>query len=123
MQVDFTIIRRGRQLLKEFVATLKQAGLMLDFSAANAHLGPWLQEVANQHRHGTSDEISAIRLQQELPLFLPRPPAGWYGLTMVCSGSASGQRRDELRGLSGVVAAGRADHADPKAGQPGVYRA
>jgi transposase len=35
-------------------ATLKQAGLKLDLTAANAHIGPWLQSVANARVHGTT---------------------------------------------------------------------
>lgn len=64
-----------RSFVTPLAAPLKQAGLMLGVTAANAHIGPWLQEVANQRRHGTTDEIPAIRLQQELPLFLPLPHA------------------------------------------------
>ncbi|MEV3842919.1 IS21 family transposase, partial [Aeromonas veronii] len=56
-------------------ATLKQAGLALDVSTANAHIGPWLQDIANQRSHGTTGEVPAIRLQQELPHFLPLPQA------------------------------------------------
>ena len=36
--------------------------------------------MANQRRHGTTDEIPAIRLQQELPLFLPLPHIEHDGL-------------------------------------------
>lgn len=74
-----------RSFVTPLAATLKQAGLMLDVSAANAHIGPWLQEVANQRRHGTTDEIPAIRLQQELPLFLPLPHIEHDGLRVPVS--------------------------------------
>lgn len=56
-------------------ATLKQAGLALDVSTANVHIGPWLQDIANQRSHGTTGEVPTIRLQQELPHFLPLPQA------------------------------------------------
>ena len=64
-----------RSFVTPLAATLKQAGLALDVSTANAHIGPWLQDIANQRSHGTTGEVPAIRLQQELPHFLPLPQA------------------------------------------------
>ena len=54
-------------------ATLRQAGLVLDVTTANTYIGPWLQEVANTRVHATTGEVPLIRLQQELPMFLPLP--------------------------------------------------
>lgn len=62
-----------RSFVTPLAATLKQAGLQLDVSTANAHIGPWLTEVANQRRHGTTGDIPAVRLQQELSHLLPLP--------------------------------------------------
>src|SRR5690606_7665133 len=42
-------------------ATLKQAGLRFDVTAANAHIGRWLTEVADQRLHGTTRERPAKR--------------------------------------------------------------
>ena len=46
-------------------ATLKQAGLKLDVTAANAHIGPWLQNVANARVHATTGEVPNVRQQLE----------------------------------------------------------
>src|SRR5690606_10869365 len=54
-------------------ATLKQAGLRFDVGAANAHIGPWLTEVADQRLHGTSRGRRAKRLQEERLTLLPLP--------------------------------------------------
>ena len=51
--------------LVPLAATLKQAGLALDLAAANGHIGPWLQNVANARVHGTTGEIPNVRLQLE----------------------------------------------------------
>jgi transposase len=54
-------------------ATLKQSGLTLDHTAANAHIGPWLQAVANARIHGTTHEIPNERLQLERQHLQPLP--------------------------------------------------
>lgn len=54
-------------------ATLKQAGLRFDVTAANAHIGRWLTEVADQRLHGTTRERPAKRLQEERLALLPLP--------------------------------------------------
>jgi hypothetical protein len=43
-------------------ATLKSAGLKLDVTAANAHVGRWLTEVANARIHATTDRAENIVL-------------------------------------------------------------
>jgi len=54
-------------------ATLKQAGLVLDVAAANAHVGRWLGEVANVRVHGTTRERPVDRLRIEREHFLAQP--------------------------------------------------
>lgn len=54
-------------------ATLKQAGLRLDAQVANASIGRWLTEVADQRIHGTTGERPAIRLAAERAALLPLP--------------------------------------------------
>ncbi|AHV93296.1 IS21 family transposase [Bordetella holmesii] len=54
-------------------ATLKQAGLRFDVTAANAHVGRWLTEVADQRLHGTTRERPAKRLQEERLALLQLP--------------------------------------------------
>src|SRR5690606_32771824 len=54
-------------------ATLKQAGLRFDVTAANAHIGRWLTEVADQRLHGTTRERPAKRFQEERLALLPLP--------------------------------------------------
>jgi len=51
--------------LVPLAATLKQSGLKLDVTAANAHIGPWLQNVANARIHGTTGKVPNARLQLE----------------------------------------------------------
>jgi hypothetical protein len=51
--------------LVPLAATLKQSGLKLDVTAANAHIGPWLQNVANARVHGTTGEVPSVRLELE----------------------------------------------------------
>lgn len=46
-------------------ATLKQAGLELDVAAANAQIGPWLHDVANQRIHATTGEQPQLLLDKE----------------------------------------------------------
>ncbi|WP_338617117.1 IS21 family transposase [Pigmentiphaga sp. CHJ604] len=62
-------------------ATLKTAGLLLDVDTANAHIGRWLAEVAQQRIHGTTGEKPEVRLAHErhslmsLPRAIATPPA------------------------------------------------
>jgi transposase len=59
--------------LVPLAATLKQSGLTLDHVAANAHIGPWLQAIANARVHGTTQEIPNERLQLERQHLRPLP--------------------------------------------------
>jgi len=59
--------------LVPLAATLKQSGLKLDLTAANAHIGPWLQSVANARVHGTTGEVPNERLQLERQKLQPLP--------------------------------------------------
>lgn len=54
-------------------ATLKSAGLVLDVSTANAHIGRWLEEVAHQRIHGTTGIKPTVRLAEERLELLPLP--------------------------------------------------
>jgi transposase len=54
-------------------ASLKQAGLVLDVDTANAHIGPWLHDVANQRIHGTTGEKPAVLLTKERLSLQPLP--------------------------------------------------
>jgi transposase len=54
-------------------ATLKSAGLVLDATTANAHVGRWIEEVAHQRVHGTTGEKPAVRLELERLSLLPLP--------------------------------------------------
>lgn len=69
--------RFNRYLKESFVtplaATLKHTGLELTCELANAHIGVWLAQVANQREHGTTKVKPAIRLEQERQAFLPLP--------------------------------------------------
>lgn len=69
--------RFNRYLKESFVvplaATLKQSGLHLDVEAANAHIGKWLAEVANDRIHATTGERPVARLAQERDALLPLP--------------------------------------------------
>jgi transposase len=78
--------RVNRYLKESFVlplaTTLKQAGITLDVDTANAHVGPWLERVANRRLHATTGEIPAEQLALErahlraLPLTVLPLPAG-----------------------------------------------
>jgi transposase len=59
--------------LTPLAATLKQSSLKLDHLAANAHIGPWLQAVANARIHGTTHEIPNERMQLERQRLQPLP--------------------------------------------------
>jgi transposase len=54
-------------------ATLKSAGLLLDATTANAHIGRWVAEVAHQRIHGTTCEKPAVQLELERLALLPLP--------------------------------------------------
>ena len=57
-------------------ATLKQARLELTHEVANAHIGPWLANVAHQRIHGTTKVKPQQRLDEERFSLrpLPSPP-------------------------------------------------
>lgn len=59
--------------LVPLAATLKQSGLKLDVTAANAHIGPWLQNVANARVHGTTGEVPNVRMELERTKLQPLP--------------------------------------------------
>lgn len=69
--------RFNRYLKGSFVtplaATLKQASLILDVDSANAHVGPWLHEVANARVHAVTGAVPAQRLMKERWVFGPLP--------------------------------------------------
>lgn len=62
-----------RSFCVPLAASLKQAGLRFDVTAANAHIGRWLTEVADQRVHGTTGERPAKRLQEERQALLALP--------------------------------------------------
>lgn len=53
--------------------TLKQAGLCVDVTTANAHVGPWLEQVAHQRIHGTMGVKPQLLLDEERFQLLPLP--------------------------------------------------
>jgi len=59
--------------LVPLAATLKSAGLKLDVTAANAHVGRWLTEVANARIHATTGERPDRRLALERAALLALP--------------------------------------------------
>lgn len=59
--------------LVPLAATLRQSGLKLDAIAANAHIGPWLEGVANVRIHGTTGEPPNVRLVIEREHLAPLP--------------------------------------------------
>jgi hypothetical protein len=52
---------------------LKQSGLKLDVDAANAHIGRWINEVANCRVHATTRQRPDRRLAIERAALLPLP--------------------------------------------------
>lgn len=62
--------------LVPLAASLKQAGLKLDVIAANAHIGPWLEGVANARRHATTGEAPSVRLAIERAHLAALPAPG-----------------------------------------------
>jgi transposase len=69
--------RFNRYLKESFVlplaTTLKQAGIILDVETANAHVGPWLERVANRRLHAATGEIPAEQLVLERADLRPLP--------------------------------------------------
>lgn len=69
--------RFNRYLKESFItplaASLNSTGLALTVDLANAHVGPWLAEVAHQRLHGTTGSQPATRLAEERMHFLPLP--------------------------------------------------
>lgn len=63
-----------RSFITPLAATLKQARLDLDVETANARIGSWLQDVANQRIHGTTGEQPQVRLDKERWHLQPLPP-------------------------------------------------
>jgi transposase len=59
--------------LVPLAATLKQSALKLDVEAANAHIGRWINEVANCRLHATTRERPDRRLVIERAALLPLP--------------------------------------------------
>jgi transposase len=55
------------------VATMNQLGLTLTVDIANAHVGPWLADVAHQRIHGTTGIKPQVLLDQERHDLLPLP--------------------------------------------------
>lgn len=62
-----------KSFITPLAATLKQAGLVLDVDTANAHIGPWLHDVANQRIHGTTGEKPCVLLAKERFSLQPLP--------------------------------------------------
>ncbi len=62
-----------RSFVIPLATSLRQAGLRLDCDTANAHIGPWLGDVANQRIHGTTLQRPCDRLALERPELLALP--------------------------------------------------
>lgn len=54
-------------------ASLQASGLALTAELANWHVRRWLDEVANQRVHGTTEAVPAVRLAEERAVMLPAP--------------------------------------------------
>lgn len=54
-------------------ASLKQAGLTLDVTMANANVGQWLSDIAHQRVHGTTGDQPQVRLDEERLHLMPLP--------------------------------------------------
>lgn len=82
--------RFNRYLKESFViplaASLRQAGLELTADLANAHIGPWLAEVAHQREHGTTKVKPAVRLEEERQVFMPLPAPSQFAATTQSNG-------------------------------------
>ncbi len=71
-------VERFNRYLKEsyvtpLAATLKQTGLDLTPELANAYIGAWLTDVADQRTHGTTGVSPSIRLSEERLVLQPLP--------------------------------------------------
>lgn len=66
--------------LVPLAASLKAAGLHLDVAAANAHIGPWLADVANVRTHATTGERPDRRLALERTALMPLPSTTTPGI-------------------------------------------
>jgi len=66
--------------LVPLAASLKTAGLHLDVAAANAHIGPWLADVANVRTHATTGERPDRRLALERTALMPLPSTTTPGI-------------------------------------------
>ncbi len=62
-----------RSFVVPLAVSLRQAGLALDCATANAHVGPWLAQVANARLHGTTGKRpdQQLILEREALLCLP----------------------------------------------------
>ena len=69
--------RFNRYLKESFItplaATRAEAGLRFDLTVANAHIGPWLTQIADQRVHGTTGQKPGVLLDQERHEFMPLP--------------------------------------------------
>ncbi|PAU99131.1 hypothetical protein CBG25_20490 [Arsenophonus sp. ENCA] len=54
-------------------ASFRQAGLILDATAANSRIGDWLSSIANVRKHGTTGVSPEERMLQERLALLPLP--------------------------------------------------
>ena len=75
--------RFNRYLKESFItplaATMVEAGLRFDVTVANAHIGPWLTQIADQRIHGTTGQKPSVLLDQERHAFMPLPlPSAAY---------------------------------------------
>lgn len=64
--------------LVPLAASLKMTGLKLDVESTNAHIGPWLAEVANARVHATTGERPDRRMVQERACLLPLPKGSGF---------------------------------------------
>jgi Transposase and inactivated derivatives len=76
-----------RSFCVPLAASLKQAGLCLDVQAANAYVGRWLSEVADERIHGTTGERPAVRLVADHAALLPLPAPKANGLILPARGA------------------------------------
>jgi len=67
-----------RSFYVPLTSRLGQAGLKLDVVTANSEVAHWLDEVANERIHGTTEIRPSVRLAEELQQLQP-VPAAWRG--------------------------------------------
>lgn len=67
-----------RSFYVPLVSRLAQNQQQLDVLTANAEVGHWLRDVANQRLHGTTQMQPAVRLREESAYLQPLPPP-WRG--------------------------------------------